>query len=51
MEREVRLKNLVAYGLGDVLGGGSFLIIGTLFLTGLLFFAAPNQGSTCQGCL
>ncbi len=32
MEREVKFKNLLAYGIGDIYGGGSFFIIGTLFL-------------------
>ncbi len=32
VERPVRLRNYIAYGLGDFLGGGSFAIIGTLFL-------------------
>jgi len=32
VERPVRLRHYIAYGLGDFLGGGSFAIIGTLFL-------------------
>ncbi|MFP3126134.1 MFS transporter [Ectobacillus funiculus] len=30
--RPVRLKNMLAYGFGDLFGGGSFFIIGTLFM-------------------
>jgi len=30
--KKVRYKNIIAYGLGDLYGGGAFLIIGTLFL-------------------
>lgn len=30
--RIVRTKNMLAYGVGDLFGGGSFLIIGALFL-------------------
>jgi oligogalacturonide transporter len=30
--RKVRLKNMFAYGIGDLFGGGSFFIIGTLFM-------------------
>ena len=30
--RPVKLKNLIAYGVGDIFGGGSFLIINMLFL-------------------
>jgi len=32
MERQVKFKNLLAYGIGDIYGGGSFFIISTLFL-------------------
>ncbi len=32
MERQVKLRNLLAYGIGDIYGGGSFFIISTLFL-------------------
>ncbi len=32
MERKVKGRNFVAYGLGDILGGGSFAIIGMFFL-------------------
>lgn len=31
-ERPVRFKNLILYGLGDIYGGGSFLLIGMLFI-------------------
>lgn len=31
-ERPVRVRNLLAYGIGDFYGGGSFLIIGMLFM-------------------
>ena len=31
-ERKVGFANLVLYGMGDIFGGGSFLIIGMLFL-------------------
>ncbi len=30
--REMKVKNLIAYGVGDIFGGGSFLIINMLFL-------------------
>ncbi|PLV59165.1 MFS transporter [Thermotoga sp. KOL6] len=30
--KSVKFKNLVFYGLGDIFGGGSFIVIGTLFL-------------------
>jgi oligogalacturonide transporter len=29
--REVRLRNMLAYGAGDIYGGGAFIIIGTYF--------------------
>lgn len=29
---KVKTKNLIFYGMGDIFGGGSFIIIGTLFL-------------------
>ncbi len=32
MERKVGFKALVSYGMGDLYGGGSFLVISTLFL-------------------
>jgi len=32
MKREVKLKNMIAFGVGDIYGGGAFFIIGTLFL-------------------
>jgi oligogalacturonide transporter len=32
MERKVGMKTLVAYGLGDMYGGGAFMIVGLLFL-------------------
>ncbi len=31
-ERPVRLRNIIGFGLGDIYGGGAFLIVGTLFL-------------------
>jgi oligogalacturonide transporter len=31
-ERTVTFKNLVSYGLGDIYGGGAFMIVGMLFL-------------------
>ncbi len=31
-ERKVRLHNYIAYGMGDFLGGGSFVLIGVMFL-------------------
>ncbi len=31
-ERKINFKSLVSYGIGDLYGGGSFLIISTLFL-------------------
>jgi oligogalacturonide transporter len=40
MQRTVRTRNLVAYGIGDIYGGGSFLIISTL----LLFFLTEVAG-------
>ncbi|MCJ7989666.1 MFS transporter [Priestia sp. OVS21] len=30
--KQVRFRNMVAYGFGDLFGGGSFFIIGTLFM-------------------
>ncbi len=32
MEREIRFKNYLAYGVGDFVGGGAQMVIGTLFL-------------------
>lgn len=32
MERKVGMKTLVAYGMGDMYGGGAFMIVGMLFL-------------------
>ncbi len=32
MQRQVKFRNLLAYGIGDMYGGGSFFIISTLFL-------------------
>jgi oligogalacturonide transporter len=34
--REVKLRNILAYGSGDFFGGGSFLIISTLFMVFLI---------------
>lgn len=31
-ERPVKTRNLIAYGVGDLFGGGSFLIIGMLYM-------------------
>lgn len=31
-ERPVRLRNLIGYGIGDIYGGGAFLIVGMLFM-------------------
>ena len=31
-EKKIKLKNLIAYGVGDLYGGGSFFIVGTLFM-------------------
>lgn len=31
-ERPVKFRNLLAYGVGDLYGGGSFIVIGTLFM-------------------
>lgn len=42
MERRVTGKNLIMYGVGDLYGGGSFFIIGTLFL----FFLTEVVGLT-----
>ena len=30
--KEVKMKNLILYGLGDLYGGGAFLVLGTLYL-------------------
>lgn len=40
MERKVKLRNYLAYGVGDFLGGGSLVIIGTF----LLFFLTEVVG-------
>ena len=40
MERKVKLQNYLAYGVGDFLGGGSLVIIGTF----LLFFLTEVVG-------
>lgn len=32
IEKPVSLKNIIMYGVGDLYGGGSFLIVGTLFM-------------------
>ena len=32
MERKVGMKTLVAYGMGDMYGGGAFMVVGMLFL-------------------
>ena len=29
---EVKLKNIIAYGMGDIYGGGAFLLLGTLYM-------------------
>ncbi|MFW5980093.1 MAG: MFS transporter [Halanaerobiales bacterium] len=29
---KIRFKNLIAYGIGDIYGGGAFLVLGTLYL-------------------
>lgn len=31
-ERPVRLRNVIGYGIGDIYGGGAFLIVGMLFM-------------------
>ncbi len=31
-ERPVRLRNVIGFGIGDIYGGGAFLIVGMLFL-------------------
>lgn len=31
-ERPVRLRNIIGYGIGDIYGGGAFLIVGMLFM-------------------
>jgi len=31
-ERPVRMRNVVGYGIGDIYGGGAFLIVGMLFM-------------------
>ena len=30
--RKVTLKNIIAYGIGDIYGGGAFLLLGTLYM-------------------
>ena len=32
IERQVTFRNLIAYGTGDIYGGGAFMIVGLLFL-------------------
>lgn len=32
MKRTVKLRNMIAFGVGDIYGGGAFFIIGSLFL-------------------
>lgn len=39
-ERPVKLRNLIAYGMGDIFGGGSFLLISMFFL----FFLTEEVG-------
>ncbi|MFP4364940.1 MAG: MFS transporter, partial [Spirochaetia bacterium] len=41
-ERKVKISNLIMYGMGDFFGGGSFLIIGMLYL----FFLTEVVGLT-----
>ena len=31
-EKKVELKNIIAYGIGDIYGGGAFLLLGTLYM-------------------
>ncbi len=31
-ERPVRLRNIIGFGIGDIYGGGAFLIVGMLFM-------------------
>ncbi|MBN2658544.1 MAG: MFS transporter [Spirochaetales bacterium] len=39
-KREIRLRNMIAYGAGDIYGGGAFIIIGTYFM----LFLTTNVG-------
>jgi oligogalacturonide transporter len=32
VERPVRLRNIIGFGIGDIYGGGAFLIVGMLFM-------------------
>ncbi len=32
MDRKIRFKSLISYGVGDIFGGGSFLLIGMLYM-------------------
>ena len=32
MKKKVKLSNMIAFGVGDIYGGGAFFVIGTLFL-------------------
>ncbi|MFA9397739.1 MAG: MFS transporter [Clostridiaceae bacterium] len=47
-KRQVKRKNMIAYGIGDIYGGGAFLIISTLFLNFLTdtAFIAPILAGT-----
>jgi len=31
-KKDVKLKNIISYGLGDIYGGGAFLLLGTLYM-------------------
>ncbi len=31
-EKNINIKNIILYGIGDIYGGGAFIIIGTLFI-------------------
>lgn len=39
-KKEIKLRNMIAYGAGDIYGGGAFIIIGTYFM----LFLTTNVG-------
>ena len=43
-KQSVNKKNIILYGLGDLFGGGSFLIIGTLYMIFLTDIVGLNPG-------
>ncbi|NMB64876.1 MAG: MFS transporter, partial [Spirochaetes bacterium] len=41
-ERKITFKNLLSYGVGDIFGGGSFVVINLLFIYFLTDIAKLN---------